>query len=95
MRTSRAEREGDLAVDAYLDWRDTCLIVRATYRCWQSAYAGERRLAYQAYSYALDDEEASAAVYERLAALPDALADPDLLAELGAIPAAQSVGTAT
>jgi hypothetical protein len=81
VRTPRVVKADELAIDAYLDWRDTCLIARTAYRCWQSANACERQLAYQTYLYALDDEEASATAYARLAALHEVFARPELLAE--------------
>jgi len=64
--------------------------VRTTYRCWQSAYPYERRLAFAAYRYALEDEEVAATTYARLAAMAEGLTDTEMLGELGDIPAAQT-----
>ena len=50
----------DLAVDAYVAWREECVAVRTAYLAWRRARAAEAALAFDAYEAALDREEVAA-----------------------------------
>ena len=54
-RKRRPSRE--LAVDAYLAWREECVAVRTAYLAWRRSRAAEAALAFDAYQAALDSEE--------------------------------------
>jgi hypothetical protein len=61
--------EWPVAVDpviAYAEWRMSCASVWAAYRQWSNALGTDARLAYAAYTAALDREDAAARVYSRL-----------------------------
>src|SRR4051794_28265684 len=53
----------DEAVDAYVDWREECLAVRDAYRRWTGAPSADARLAFVAYTAALEIEEQASAAY--------------------------------
>ena len=53
-------------VIAYAEWRMSCASVRAAYGQWSTASRTDARLAYAAYTAALDREDAAARVYSRL-----------------------------
>jgi hypothetical protein len=56
----------DLAVAAYVAWREECIAVRNAYLTWRRARADEAALAFDAYEAALDREEAAANIYAEL-----------------------------
>jgi len=53
----------DVAVDAYVRWREECAGAGEAYHRWSGAERADRTLAYCAYTAALDREEAAASVY--------------------------------
>jgi hypothetical protein len=55
----------DAAAEAYLDWREKCLLVQDAYDAWTHKSAGRTPYAFEAYQGALDREEHSAAIYAR------------------------------
>lgn len=88
-RTRRATRE--LAVDAYVAWREECAAVRTAYLAWRRACAAEAALAFDAYEAALDREEVAARVYAALIRRVGHLVEPGLarqLTHLSSIPGA-------
>jgi hypothetical protein len=56
----------DLAVDAYVAWREACVAVRAAYVSWRRAPSADATRAFHAYQAALDREELAAKVYAEL-----------------------------
>jgi hypothetical protein len=64
LRKRRDTRE--LAVDAYVAWREACVAVRTADLACRSARAGETTLAFDAYEAALDREEVAAQAYATL-----------------------------
>jgi hypothetical protein len=54
------------ATDAYLSWREQCIVVRVAYSHWVAARAGDSALRYEAYSAALDREERASELYASL-----------------------------
>jgi hypothetical protein len=60
------ERLVDEAFQRYLDWCDEAAALDAAYRKWTKAPRGERRLAFAAYSAALEREELASAQYQTL-----------------------------
>lgn len=65
-RTSPHPAALDALLDGYVTWRERSAAVGASYQRWTSSGPEERELAFQAYLAALDREEESAAVYQRL-----------------------------
>jgi hypothetical protein len=65
---NRAERGQtvDAAVDAYLDWRDDCVLLEAAYCAWTDADRADRALTFDIYQRALDREECTANAYAEL-----------------------------
>lgn len=57
----------DLALDAYMAWREQCAAVQAAYLTWRRTGAAEAALAFDAYAAALDREELAATLYADLA----------------------------
>lgn len=55
-----------MAVDAYVAWRQECVAVRVTYLTWRRAGAADTADAFDAYESALCREEAAADVYAEL-----------------------------
>jgi hypothetical protein len=53
----------DEAVDTYLDWREACVAVWDAWGRWRSAPMADARLAFAAYTTALDIEEQASVVY--------------------------------
>ncbi|MFZ0971302.1 MAG: hypothetical protein WAN22_03690 [Solirubrobacteraceae bacterium] len=67
LRRFRRRRDTrDLAVDAYVAWREECVAVRTAYLAWRRARAAEAALAFDAYEAALDREEVAAEAYRAL-----------------------------
>ncbi|HWX96513.1 MAG TPA: hypothetical protein VNZ01_06640 [Solirubrobacteraceae bacterium] len=76
----------DAAVDAYLDWRDDCLLVAAAYSAWADASRIDRALRFDVYQRALDREECTANAYAELIRSVGQPVDIDLACQLVAIP---------
>jgi hypothetical protein len=53
----------DEMIDGYVSWREECAVVEASYENWCRADREDRRLAFTAYTAALDREESAAASY--------------------------------
>ncbi len=53
----------DEMIERYVNWREECAAVRASYQYWSSAEPAESRMAFAVYNAALDREECAAAVY--------------------------------
>ena len=56
----------ELAVGAYVAWRQECVAVRNAYLAWRHAGAAETAHAFDAYAAALYHEEMAANVYAKL-----------------------------
>jgi hypothetical protein len=65
-RSIRQRDTVDLAVDAYVAWREECRAVRNAYLAWTRGPAAEAAHAFDAYEAALEREEAAANVYAEL-----------------------------
>ena len=81
----------DLAVDAYVSWREECRAVRDAYLAWRHAPAAEAAVAFDAYKAGLDREEVAADVYAELVSRVGHLAEIGLarqLAYLSSVPGA-------
>jgi hypothetical protein len=69
MRPTRTRRslvdQEDTTADAYLDWREKCLLVQDAYDAWTHRTAGRTPYAFEAYQRALEREEFAADVYAR------------------------------
>ena len=66
-RLMKRQNTVDLALDAYVAWREECAAVRAAYLTWRRARAAEAALAFDACAAALDREELAAKLYADLA----------------------------
>lgn len=84
LRKRRDTRE--LAVDAYLAWREECVAVRTAYLAWRRARSAEAALAFDAYEAALDREEAAAAAYRARMRRVGHLVEPGLARQLPYLP---------
>jgi hypothetical protein len=76
----------ELAVEAYVAWRDECVAVRTEYTAWRRARAAEAALAFDAYEAALDREEAAAEVYAELMVRVGHLAEIGVARQLACLP---------
>jgi hypothetical protein len=56
----------EVTMDAFLDWRRTCVDVREAYDRWSNAPGEELGSAFAAYLTALDSEEDASVVYAEL-----------------------------
>ena len=83
-RRRRGTRE--LAVDAYVAWREECVAVRTAYLAWRRARAAEAALAFDAYEAALDREETAAEAYRALMRRVGHLVEPGLARQLPYLP---------
>jgi hypothetical protein len=63
MDTLSRTRLVDKLVEAYVDWRETCVRVNDAYRFWASEAGPCGRVAFGLYVAALDAEEQAARVY--------------------------------
>jgi hypothetical protein len=61
--TLQRRRLANEAMLAYVDWREACLAVTDAYAAWAAAEATDARLAFGAYTAALDREERASQVY--------------------------------
>ena len=90
-RSIRKRNTVDLAIDAYVSWREECGAVRNAYLAWRQAPAAEAAVAFDAYEAALDREEVAADVYAELVSRVGHLAEIGLapqLAYLSSVPEA-------
>lgn len=88
-RSIRKRNTVDLAIDAYVSWREECGAVRNAYLAWRHAPAAEAAVAFDAYEAALDREEVAADVYAELVSRVGHLAEIGLarqLAYLSSVP---------
>jgi hypothetical protein len=76
----------ELAVDAYVAWREECVALRTAYLAWRRAGAAEAALAFGAYEAALDREEVAAEVYAALMRRVGHLVEPGLARQLPYLP---------
>jgi hypothetical protein len=76
----------DLALDAYVSWRQECRAVRTAYLAWRHARAAEAAVAFDAYEAALDREERAAEVYAELMSRVGHLAEMGLARQLANLP---------
>ncbi|HET6870710.1 MAG TPA: hypothetical protein VFH80_32665 [Solirubrobacteraceae bacterium] len=83
-RIRRDTRE--LAVDAYVAWREECVAVRTAYLALRRARAAEAALAFDAYEAALDREEVAADAYRALMRRVGHLVEPGLARQLPYLP---------
>lgn len=60
------QRLVDLMIEAYVDWREACALVRDAHRSWAAAPRAGARHAFELYLSALDQEERAAALYAGL-----------------------------
>jgi hypothetical protein len=77
MRKRSEKRPIDRMIGAYVDWRETSLVVHDAYRSWASATHPAADVAFRRYKAALDAEERAAEVYARLAVRAGHLAMSD------------------
>jgi hypothetical protein len=75
----------DAAVDAYLDWRDDCVLLEAAYSAWADAGRTDRALRFDVYQRALDREECTASAYAALIQSVGDLVEPGLALQLAEI----------
>jgi hypothetical protein len=61
--TLQRRRLANEAMIAYVDWREACFAVTDAYARWAAAEATDARLAFGAYTAALDREERASQVY--------------------------------
>jgi hypothetical protein len=76
----------ELAVDAYMAWREECLAVRTAYLAWRRARVAEAALAFDAYEAALDREEVAAEDYAALMRRVGHLVEVGLARQLAYLP---------
>jgi hypothetical protein len=53
----------DGAIDAYVEWQEECLSLEDAYLRWSQGSANDRRLAFAAYTEALDREQLASRIY--------------------------------
>ena len=66
MRTRTEARPVDRLIEAYVGWRDACLIVEDAYASWSRTARPGAAAAFQRYCAALDAEEQAADGYARM-----------------------------
>ena len=87
LRRFRKRRETrELAVDAYVAWREECVAVRTAYLAWRRARAADAALAFDVYEAALDREEVAAEVYAALMRRVGHLVETGLARQLAYLP---------
>jgi hypothetical protein len=84
-RSARQRALVDAAVTAYAQWRSECAAVRAAYRRWVAAGAGDNVFGFYAYNDALDREEHAAKRYARLISRAGEIPETALLHQLARI----------
>lgn len=85
-RSIRKRDTVDLAVDAYVAWREECRAVRNAYLAWRRARSTEAALAFDVYEAALDREEVAAEVYAELMSRVGHLVEMGLARQLAYLP---------
>jgi len=85
-RFRRRRDKVELAVGAYVAWREECVAVRTAYLAWRRARAVEAALAFDAYEAALDREEVAAEAYAALMRRVGHLVEVGLARQLGYFP---------
>ena len=85
-RSIRKRSAVDLAVDAYVSWREESRAVRNAYLACRHARAAEAAVAFDAYEAALDREERAAEVYAKLMSRVGHVAEIGLARQLAYIP---------
>jgi hypothetical protein len=87
LRRFRRRRDTrELAVDAYVTWREECVAVRTAYLAWRRARGAEAALAFDAYKSALDREQIAAEAYQALMRQVGHLVEPGLARQLPCLP---------
>lgn len=66
MKKRTEARLVDRLIEAYVGWREACLIVDDTYRSWSRTARAGAASAFQRYCAALDDEERAAQANARM-----------------------------
>jgi hypothetical protein len=66
MRRLTNRRLADKVVDAYVNWREACLLVTDAYRSWARTTGSASTFAFCRYRAALEQEERAAEIYARL-----------------------------
>ena len=66
LTTKTRERQRDLAMEAYLEWRVICSAVDEAYECWDSGPRDQAAAAFVRYRATLDAEERMSLQYARL-----------------------------
>ena len=66
----------DKLIDAYIGWRETCILVTDAYRAWTDATGRDAALLYHRYVVALEQEARTAEVYAGLIRQADSRAAP-------------------
>lgn len=59
-------KQVDEMMDAYVDWREACILVSDAYRWWSIAAGPDATVAFGWYMTALDREERTAEIYASL-----------------------------
>ena len=90
-RSIRKRSTVDLAIDAYVAWREECRAVRNAYHAWRHACASEAAVAFDAYEAALDREEVAAEVYAELMSRVGHMAEIGLARQLADAPSVPGV----
>jgi hypothetical protein len=87
LRRFRRRRDTrELAVDAYVAWREECVAVRTAYLACRRARGAEAALAFDAYEAALNREEVAAEAYRALIRRVGHLVEPGLARQLPYLP---------
>ena len=76
------KRQLDKMIDAYVSWREACLLVSDTYDSWTSEAGPDATLAFGRYMSALDREEQAAELYAKLIRRVERLASRSVLRSL-------------
>jgi hypothetical protein len=61
--TATRNRLVDEMIESYVEWREECATVEATYRRWSTAPATDCAISFASYNAALDREESAASLY--------------------------------
>jgi hypothetical protein len=85
-RFRRRRNTRELAVDAYVAWREACVAARTAYLAWKRAPAAQAALAFHAYEAALNREEVAAEAYRALMRRVGHLVEPGLARQLPYLP---------
>jgi hypothetical protein len=66
VKQRRRRRLVKKAMDAYLSWREQCIVVRIAYSRWEAARASDSAVWWEVYSAALEREERACERYASL-----------------------------